>query len=337
MLAMPVTATVLVPPAPESGTAGVAVGSGVGVANGVAVGPAKVELPGGVAAGAALTADRGILTTKRTPFPCTPMPGGPAAGGIAENEEEPWPLHPAIKNATAATAQYRWLFTARKRSWGAVRSPPEGGRMEPTTRIVLVRHGYVEGIQPERFRGRTDLELTHQGVEQADAAAKRIARVWRPVTIYTSPLRRCIVTGAAIARACGVNAKVLESLTDINYGSWQWKTPDEARSRWPQLVDLWLTRPDLVRVPSGESLQDVAVRAADALRHVREQNVGQTVVLVTHDAVIRVLLLQLLQMPLSAYRRFDVDPGSISEAAVTGEFVRLERLNESPLSFQTGP
>jgi hypothetical protein len=52
------------------------------------------------------------------------MPGGPAAGGIAENEEDPWPLHPAI-NANATTAKHRWLFTARERSWGVLCSPPE--------------------------------------------------------------------------------------------------------------------------------------------------------------------------------------------------------------------
>jgi probable phosphoglycerate mutase len=194
--------------------------------------------------------------------------------------------------------------------------------MDPTTRIVLVRHGHVEGIEPERFRGRTDLELTGKGVEQAEAAGKRIAAMWRPVIIYTSPLRRCIVTGAAVARATGVNAKVLEPLTDI-------KTPDEVAARWPHLLEQWRTRPDLVRIPAGDSLQDVAVRAADALRHVRENHINQTVVLVTHDTVIRVLLLELLQMPLSNYRRFTVDPGSISEVTQTGEAVTLQRLNLS--------
>jgi phosphoserine phosphatase len=199
--------------------------------------------------------------------------------------------------------------------------------MEPTTRIVMVRHGHVEGISPERFRGRTDLELTPTGIEQAGAAAKRIAGGYRPVIIYTSPLRRCIVTGAAISRAAAVNAKTLESLTDVNYGSWQWKTPDEVAARWPRQLELWRTRPDLVRFPAGESLQDVAVRVADALRHIQEHHVGQTVVLVTHDSVIRVMLLQLLEMPLSSYRRFTVDPGSISEVTIAPAATSLDTLN----------
>jgi broad specificity phosphatase PhoE len=42
------------------------------------------------------------------------------------------------------------------------------------TKIILVRHGHVEGISPERFRGRAELELTTEGRRQAKATARRI-------------------------------------------------------------------------------------------------------------------------------------------------------------------
>lgn len=204
--------------------------------------------------------------------------------------------------------------------------------MSSTTRLLIVRHGHVEGIDPERFRGRTDVDLTAAGVCEAEAAAKCIARLWEPVAIYTSPLRRCIVTGAAISRATAAGAKVLESLVDINYGSWQWKTPDEVRVRWPRLLELWYRQPERVRVPAGESLWEVAARTAEALRFVQETHVGQTVVLVTHDTVVRTMLLQLLEMPLSSYRRFAVDPCGISEATVVEGAVCLQRVNWRPLA-----
>jgi probable phosphoglycerate mutase len=47
------------------------------------------------------------------------------------------------------------------------------------TKILLVRHGDVEGIKPERFRGRAELPLTHRGVSEANAVARRIAAVNR--------------------------------------------------------------------------------------------------------------------------------------------------------------
>src|SRR5215470_3481399 len=88
------------------------------------------------------------------------------------------------------------------------------------TKIILTRHGHVEGIKPERFRGREPLQLTRRGVAEATALAQRIAAHWRPIHIYTSPMGRCVATAAAIARATGVAAKTCDDLTDIDYGAW---------------------------------------------------------------------------------------------------------------------
>jgi bisphosphoglycerate-dependent phosphoglycerate mutase len=69
------------------------------------------------------------------------------------------------------------------------------------TKIILTRHGHVEGIKPARFRGRTELPLTELGQAQAKAAAARIAKIWNPAKVYTSPMGRCVATGQEIARA----------------------------------------------------------------------------------------------------------------------------------------
>ena len=71
------------------------------------------------------------------------------------------------------------------------------------TKILLVRHGHVEGISPERFRGRADLPLTELGRRQAEATSRRIHATWEPTAIYASPLSRCQDTGAAIGRPFG--------------------------------------------------------------------------------------------------------------------------------------
>jgi broad specificity phosphatase PhoE len=82
------------------------------------------------------------------------------------------------------------------------------------TKILLIRHGHVEGIEPERFRGRTDLPLTKRGAAEARAVAKRIASTWRPTKVYTSPMKRCIDTGGAIAQACHVETEILDDLNE---------------------------------------------------------------------------------------------------------------------------
>ena len=126
------------------------------------------------------------------------------------------------------------------------------------TKIILTRHGHVEGIKPERFRGRQPLELTKRGTAEAALVAARIATRWQPSQIYTSPMGRCIATAAAIARATGVAAKTCEDLNDIDYGAWQFKTFADAKAQDPALFAAWFATPQLVRFPNGESLQDLA-------------------------------------------------------------------------------
>jgi phosphoserine phosphatase len=199
------------------------------------------------------------------------------------------------------------------------------------TKIILTRHGHVEGIEPERFRGRIDLPLTKLGDAQAKALAQRIARSWRPEVIYTSPLSRCVVTGGLIASACGIESRVLECLNDLDYGQWQWKTHDEVRDTWPDLLRAWHATPDRVRFPEGESLQDLIARTADALRFVQQCHTlkTDTVVLVGHDSVNRAILLQLLDQPLSAYWRIAQSPCALNEIDIVGNEVHVLRINET--------
>jgi probable phosphoglycerate mutase len=199
------------------------------------------------------------------------------------------------------------------------------------TKIILTRHGHVEGISPERFRGRTDLPLTAIGEAQARAVADRIAGSWPLKAVYTSPMNRCIATGRLIASACRVESTVLEGLNDLDYGLWQWKTHDEVLRAWPDLHGAWYATPHLIRFPEGDSLQDLVARTADALRIVLEQHASETdiVVLVGHDSVNRALLLQLLDQPLSAYWRIVQAPCTLNEIDIVHRSVRVLRINET--------
>ena len=116
------------------------------------------------------------------------------------------------------------------------------------TKIILVRHGHVEGISPERFRGRADLMLTGEGLRQAEATAHRIHANWTSVAVYASPLGRCQATAAAIARPFGLSPVTLDGLVDIDYGEWQGLTPEQVRARWPEPLATWYRAPD----PGGD-------------------------------------------------------------------------------------
>jgi broad specificity phosphatase PhoE len=198
------------------------------------------------------------------------------------------------------------------------------------TKILLTRHGHVEGITPERFRGRQQLALTERGRAEAQALARRIAGAWKPAHVYTSPLQRCVDTGAAIARACGLAAgEPRADLNDIDYGRWQFKTHADAKADDPALFAAWFATPQLVRFPDGESLQDLAARVADALRLVLARHGTDTIVIVGHDSVNRALLLELIGLPLSAYWRFEQSPCCLNEIDVESGRTYVRRINET--------
>ena len=197
------------------------------------------------------------------------------------------------------------------------------------TKIILVRHGHVEGISPERFRGRADLQLTAEGRRQAEATARRIRAGWNPVAVYTSPLGRCRATAEAIATPFELPVVTLEGLIDIDYGQWQGLTPAEARARWPDEVDTWYRTPEWTAIPGGETLQQVLARTVAALRDVIGRHPDATVVLVGHNSVNRVILLHALKLPLSRYWQLGQHPCAINEIEFSGEEFIVFSMNET--------
>lgn len=181
------------------------------------------------------------------------------------------------------------------------------------TRIILVRHGHVDWLTPERFRGRAELPLSDLGRRQAQAVAHYIAATWKPEAVYTSPLGRCRDTGAAIAAPFRIEPQAIEGFADIDYGEWQGLTREEASQRWPDEIELWFRAPHLTVIPGGETLAALLSRASAALRDVIRYHPDGTVALVGHDSVNRVLLLFTLELPLSRYWQLRQDPCGINE------------------------
>ena len=190
------------------------------------------------------------------------------------------------------------------------------------TRIVLVRHGHVDWIAPERFRGRAELPLSSLGRRQAQAAAGYIAATWKPDAVYTSPLGRCRETGAAIAAPFRLEPQPIDGLCDIDYGKWQGLTRDQAKKCWPDESELWFRAPHIAALPGGDTLAAVLSRVTAALRDILQHHPDQTVVMVGHDSVNRVLFLFTLDLPLSRYWHLRQDPCGINELILdNGSFV----------------
>jgi phosphoserine phosphatase len=188
------------------------------------------------------------------------------------------------------------------------------------TRIVLVRHGHVEGIEPPRFRGRADLPLTFHGFQQAERARDLLGCALRPSVAYASPLARCITTAEVIVQPEPVRLTPMPSFVDMDYGDWQGRTYEEVQQSDPERFAQWFQAPHLAVIPGGETLPGVAARVAETMRTIAARHRGETVLLVGHDSVNRVLLLLALDLPLSRYWHLRQDPCAMN--LVTRDDVR---------------
>jgi broad specificity phosphatase PhoE len=183
------------------------------------------------------------------------------------------------------------------------------------TKIILTRHGQTEGGARPRFRGRADLALSEAGMEQARATSKRISATlgWKPSAVYTSPMRRCVVTGRVICEPFGLTVEPVDGLNDIDYGKWEGLTSDEVKAHWPEELQIWYYTPHLSKLPGGETLEEVLARASSAVDDILRRHPKGTIVLVGHSSVNRVILLHALGLPLSRYRCLWQDMCAVSE------------------------
>jgi ribonuclease H / adenosylcobalamin/alpha-ribazole phosphatase len=181
---------------------------------------------------------------------------------------------------------------------------------EPTV-TALLRHGQTPMSVQKRYAGRTDAPLTEVGVQQAAAAAKRLASADLGV-IVASPLLRTVQTAQAVAAVTGAAVVTDDGFRETDFGAWEGLTFAEVRERWPAEISAWLADPE-VAPPSGESFTDVSARVTAALGRVLAARAGQTVLIVSHVTPIKMLVAAALLAPPAALYRMHLDVAALSE------------------------
>lgn len=168
----------------------------------------------------------------------------------------------------------------------------------PTGRVVLIRHGETEWSRAWRHTGRTDLPLTRTG--EAQARQLRAALDGRPfAAVVCSPLQRARRTAEVAGLAVTATD---DDLVEWDYGDVEGITTADWQTAHP---GWWLWRDG---APSGETLDDVAARAARALARLRPHLADGDVAVVSHGHLLRVLAAAWCELPpiTAAHLRLDV-------------------------------
>ena len=180
-------------------------------------------------------------------------------------------------------------------------------------KIILARHGETPWNAAGRYQGQIDIALSEIGEAQARKLGERLRDV--PITrAVSSQLSRAKTTAEfALGDARKNLLQIDERLQEIAHGEWEGLLAQEIAERDPTTFQAWRDAPETVQMPNGESLQQVLERAwqgfADACTGLGDDD---TLLVVAHDAVNRVLLCKILGLGLDRLWRFRQAPTTIN-------------------------
>ena len=167
-------------------------------------------------------------------------------------------------------------------------------------KIILIRHGETDWNKEQIFRGRIDVALNEVGLAQAGAVKESLKDV-KIDRIYSSPLSRAFETASVLEENRGLEVEIEKGFIDIDFGKWQGLSHEKVKEEYNNLYEIWLTEPHKVVFPGGESLEDVRKRSMKALEKVIENHPEETLAIVSHRVINKVLLCAILGIELSHF------------------------------------
>lgn len=168
------------------------------------------------------------------------------------------------------------------------------------TRLLLIRHGQTEWNKLGKYQGQSDVALSEEGLEQARCLAEHFP-VEKLDAVYASDLFRAMVTARTVADRFGLAVQKEEAFRELSFGDWEGLTYQEIVEGWPEAMSNFLTHPDVMKIPHGETFAQVQARAMGRLWEIVAEHEAKdhVVAIFAHGAVLRTMLTALMHMPLS--------------------------------------
>jgi alpha-ribazole phosphatase len=178
-------------------------------------------------------------------------------------------------------------------------------------KLLLVRHGNTRLNSAARFWGQTDVELSAEGIAQAEKLRDRLASQ-KIDTVYASNLSRAVATARIIATRHKVKIVTREELGEIDFGEVEGLAFDEINERYPELAESmanWSIHPGF---PGGETIDQLDERVNEFLPQLKKHTEAETILIVAHSGILRLMICNLLAIGKKHWRQLRIDLASLS-------------------------
>ncbi len=184
-------------------------------------------------------------------------------------------------------------------------------------------------MPPGAFLGQVDLPLSAAGAARMRSVAETLSRM--PIaTVYTSPLSRCVESAEIVGKAFGLSPIPLDGLKEVALGAWEGLTFEQISARFPDEAARMSRDRSKFVYPGGESVAQMAARAAKAWKEIVVRSEGRQVAVVGHGGVNRAILAAVLDMPLDSMFKLRQDFGCVNVVDLGNQYPMLRLLNASP-------
>ena len=201
--------------------------------------------------------------------------------------------------------------------------------MDKATRLYLLRHGEVAVDYHRVFGGKIDMDLSPLGQTQA----QRLADTLQPVRfdrIYASPMKRAQQTLAPLAKSQAKEAVTLPDLREVDFGVWTGLGWEQVLERHGLHATDWLHHLEEEAIRDGYTAATFRARLEPCLQKIIAETNGQTVAVVCHGGVIRMILSLLLHLPLRKMAHFEIDYASLTVVDLHSRRAEVQLLNFTP-------
>jgi alpha-ribazole phosphatase/probable phosphoglycerate mutase len=190
------------------------------------------------------------------------------------------------------------------------------------TTLYLVRHGETEGSEKRRYKGTIDVPLSRNGEEQIRRTSGFINEALKNSdtllkAVYASDLSRALRSAEIIAGLngdSGLKPIVVPELRERNFGLWEGMSFKDPLRFSPM---------------GGESTLEVRDRVMDALGKILKRHDGDTIAVVAHGGVNRVIICHVTGMPLENIFRVEQDNAAVNVIEFWDEYPVVKLVNRT--------
>jgi alpha-ribazole phosphatase len=183
------------------------------------------------------------------------------------------------------------------------------------TTLYLIRHGATEGNHEKRYKGSIDVPISQEGLEQVRKAADFIRAELQGgelSAVYTSPLSRAVDSAQIIAEPYSIEPVTDDNLKERHFGIWEGMTFAEIREQYPDEFRKWADNPLEHSPVGGESSIEVRDRIVPAVEDIISRHGDESIAIVGHGGVNRIIICHLLGIPLEHMFRIEQDNAAVN-------------------------